>query len=114
MKTVILAMLATTLVVSCSAIAQEKAETAKQDNVNAAKALIVSGRVSDDGRMLLTDIDSEWSVSNADALKGHEGHMVRVRCYVDSAKNKIQILSLKNDAGANYTAARYADSAFRR
>jgi hypothetical protein len=80
----------------------------------AQKALTVSGKVSDDGKVLLTDIDTEWAVSNAEALRGQEGRMVVVRCYVDTEKNRIRVLSVKRgDSGTPY-AARYADSAFRR
>jgi hypothetical protein len=68
-----------------------------------------------DGKTLLTDIDSIWSVSNRQALKGHEGRIVRVKCFVDTEKNSIQILSVKrDDSESNYTAVRYSDSAFRR
>jgi hypothetical protein len=103
-------MLAIALAAS-TLLAQEKSDVTKQ--VTAAKPLVVAGRVSNDGKMLLTDIDSEWMISNASALKGHEGHLVRVKCLVDSAKNKIEILSVTKDE-SNATAARSADSAFRR
>ncbi len=78
------------------------------------KALTVSGRVSDDGKVLLTDIDTEWAVSNVAALRGHEGRMVVVRCYVDSETNRIRVLSVKRGESGAPHAARYADSAFRR
>jgi hypothetical protein len=79
-----------------------------------AKTLTVSGRVSEDGKTLLTDLDSEWAVSNADALKGHEGHLVTVKCYVDSERNRIQILSVKKVSSQSEYAAHSLDSAFRR
>lgn len=78
------------------------------------QASYVSGKVSADGKTFLTDIDSEWQVSNADALKGHEGRLVRVRCYVDTEKSSIKILSVKGDDNDSNYAARNTDSAFRR
>lgn len=113
MKTTISATLATALLLSGSILAQEKPAPAKQDM--AAKVLLVSGRVSNDGKMLDTDLDSQWQISNPEALKGHEGRLVRIRCYVDTSRNKIQVLTVKKDDGdANYTATRHTDSAFRR
>lgn len=83
--------------------------------VSTAKPLVVSGRVSQDGKTLLTDIDSTWNVANREALKGLEGLVVRVKCFVNTEKNSLQILSVKKDnAESKPTAARYSDSAFRR
>jgi hypothetical protein len=75
------------------------------------KALSVSGKVSDDGTRFITDIDTEWAINNTAAVKGSEGRVVTIKCYVDSDKNRIQVLSLKRDA---QYAAKYSDSAFRR
>jgi hypothetical protein len=108
-------LLAIVLLLSSCCVAQEKAAAAKaSDSQRAAKILVVSGRVSNDGRTLLTDLDSEWKIANADMLKGQQGHLVRVRCYVDMEKNQIQILSVKKENGESTYAARYGDSAFRR
>ena len=113
MKIFVVGMVATMLISGC-VLAQEKPEASKTET-SAPKPLLVSGRVSDAGRTLTTDIDSEWTVSNPDALKGRDGRLVKVKCYVDTEKNRIQILSVKkDDAQSNYTAARYTDSAFRR
>jgi len=98
-------------------MAQDKAAGSRPDvaQTEASKPLTVSGKVSSDGKTLITDIDSEWMVSNTVALKGYEGRIVRVKCYVDSGRNRIQILAVKRDErDSNYTATRYADSAFRR
>lgn len=112
MKTVILVMIATTLI-SATVFAQEKSEA--KPEIAVSKPLMVSGKVSNDGKTLMTDIDSEWTIGNVEALRGHEGRLVKVKCYVDTAKNRIQILSVKkDDSQSNYAAARYADSAFRR
>ncbi|HEY1679471.1 MAG TPA: hypothetical protein VGG04_17275 [Candidatus Sulfotelmatobacter sp.] len=80
-----------------------------------AKPLVVSGRVSKDGSMLLTDIDSAWSITNRETLKGLEGLLVRVKCFVDTEKNTIQVLSIRKETNElNYSSVRYSDSAFRR
>jgi hypothetical protein len=79
-----------------------------------ARPLIVSGKVSADGKSLLTDIDSEWIVTNADTLKGQEGRLVTVKCYVDTEKNRLQVLTLRRTANEVSSAARQSDSAFRR
>jgi hypothetical protein len=75
------------------------------------KALTVSGKVSDDGKRFTTDIDTEWTINNPDALKGREGRLVTIKCYVDSDRSKIQVLSVRADV--QYSAM-YRDSAFRR
>ena len=115
MRTAIFTTLAAVALLSGSLFAQDKREASPQANTTSAKTLIVFGRVSNDGHSLQTDLDSEWLVSNAQALKGYEGLLVRVRCYIDSAKNRLQILSVKKDSlESGYAAARHADSAFHR
>jgi hypothetical protein len=78
-------------------MAQDRVKPADTSNSWAAgaKPLTVSGKVSSDGKTFLTDIDTEWSVSNADALKGYEGRLTTVKCYVDPERNRIHVLSVK-------------------
>lgn len=115
MKRLMIESVAAVLLMSGLSIAQEQADKTKPDAASSsAKTLLVYGRVSNDGKKLLTDLDSEWTVSNSETLKGREGTLVRVRCYVDSDRNRIQILSIKKEQGESTYAARNADSAFRR
>ncbi|MGA2858648.1 MAG: hypothetical protein ABSE40_17400 [Candidatus Sulfotelmatobacter sp.] len=116
MKTSIVGAFAVVLLISGAAFAQEKASAAQTNNATAASAkpLTVAGQVSNDRKTLVTDIDSEWSVSNPEALLGHEGRRVTVKCYVDTERNRIQILSVKKDESAATYSARSTDSAFRR
>jgi hypothetical protein len=116
MKTSIVATFVAVLLISGASFAQEKASAAETDNATAASAkpLMVAGQVSSDRKILMTDIDSEWSVSNPEALKGHEGRRVMVKCYVDTEKNRIQILSVKKAENEATYSARSTDSAFRR
>lgn len=115
MKTRTLGLFATVLLISSCCAAQKEPEITRAESASAStKILVVLGKVSNDARTLLTDLDSEWKVSNASVLKGYEDRLVRVRCYIDAEKNQLHILSIKREnAGENY-AARYADSAFRR
>jgi hypothetical protein len=78
------------------------------------KALVVSGKVSNDGRTLLTDLDTEWNISNSEILKGREGSLVTLKCYVDSDRNQIRVLSVKTAQPETKYASRQGDSAFRR
>ena len=109
--------LAAVVLTSSLALAQEHAKPGgtnqgrPQTWTASTKALSVSGKVSDDGKRFITDIDSEWAINNIDSVKGSEGRLVTIKCYVDSDKNKIQVLSVKRDA---QYAAKYSDSAFRR
>jgi hypothetical protein len=115
MKTSILRLFAVVALISSGCVAQEKSEIARPQSAPAsAKILTVFGKVSNDARTLLTDLDSEWKVANASVLKGYEDRLVRVRCYIDAEKNQLHILSIKKENGGENYAPRYADSAFRR
>lgn len=115
MKRTVLAGLAIAMLLSGALIAQENAPAKKQsDESYSAKALVVFGKVSDDGKKLVTDLDSEWGVSNAELLKGNEGRLVRVKCYIDTAANKIRVLWVKRDGESSFVAGRHFDSAFTR
>jgi hypothetical protein len=87
---------------SLMAIAQEttKQDTVKQDSMTTApvstNAMSISGKVSDDGKTFVSDKDSKsWTVSNPEALKGHEGHQVTVKANVNADKNEGEVLSVK-------------------
>jgi len=117
------AVLSVGIFASCVALAQSPAKPADARPVSlkagnprsaasAAKTLTVVGRVADDGKAFLTDIDTEWAVSNADALKGYEGRLATVKCYVDPESNRLRVVSVRT-AEDKY-ASRQGDSAFRR
>jgi hypothetical protein len=115
MKTSVWGLFVTVLLISSCSVAQEQSEVAKTDTARtSSKVLIVFGKVSNDAKTLVTDLDSEWKVANANVLKGYEDRLVRVRCYINAEKNQLQILSIKRESGGENYAARYADSAFRR
>jgi hypothetical protein len=102
MKKLFLAALLLALMTIGSAGAQSSSQSPMKLDASgrssATKPILISGRVSSDGRHFSidrdSDSDSEWSVSNVRALKGHEGSLVTVKCYVDASRNQIQILSV--------------------
>jgi hypothetical protein len=73
-------------------------DTMNHDNMkaDASKAVDVKGKISDDGKMFVSDKDSKnWTISNPDAVKGHEGHHVILTAHVDADKSEVHVMSLK-------------------
>ena len=107
MKKLIFVTFGIALMMSLMAIAQEttKQDTVKQDSITSSPTststlstnpMSISGKVSDDGKTFVRDNDSKsWTVSNPEALKGHEGHQVTVSANVNADKNEVQVLSVK-------------------
>jgi hypothetical protein len=102
MKKLLLVSFAPALVVSLLALAQEttkppgamKQETTKAERMSA-KAVAVSGTVSADGKTFVDKDNKSWTVTNPEALKGHEGHEVTLTAHVDAAKNEVHVVSVK-------------------
>jgi hypothetical protein len=105
MKKLILISFALALVMSLLAFAQESSKPAemKQEPMKAekasAKAVSLSGKVSDDGKTFVDKDNKSWTVSNPEALKGHEGHEVTLKAHEDAAKNEIHVVSVKMGKG---------------
>jgi hypothetical protein len=60
------------------------------------KTASITGKISDDGKIFVNDKDGKsWTISNPDAIKGHEGHHVTLQAHVDADSNEIKVLSLK-------------------
>ena len=51
-----------------------------------AKAVSLSGKVSADGKTFVDKDNRSWTLSNPEALKGHEGHEVTLKAHEDAAK----------------------------
>jgi len=107
MKKRMLIAFAAALIVSTPAIAQDtmkqgdqmKHDSMKADNMSK-KAVSMSGKVSDDGKMFVSDKDNKsWTINNPEALKGHEGHHVTVNAHLDADKNEIHVTSVKMAKG---------------
>jgi hypothetical protein len=111
MKRATLATLTFALATCGIVSAQDRSQT--PSTAPAAKPLTVSGKLSADGRSLLTDIDTEWSIANAEVLRGREGSIVTIKCYVDPDRNQLRVLSVKSAPQLKY-ASRAGDPAFRR
>ena len=96
MKKVMMMLLAVGLLMSAViAVAQDsmKHDDMKSDVM---KAVSVTGKISDDGKTFVSDKDSKsWTISNPEAVKGHEGHHVTLKADVDSDKNEVHVISLK-------------------
>jgi hypothetical protein len=120
MKKWMLVPLAVALFLPAAAAAQDTTKSAavKQDNLKArkgpTKAVTISGQVSVDGKMLVSDEDDIWTVSNPSVLAGHEGKQVLVRCQVHADKNEIHVFAIKEGLVQAKYVARSGDSAFRR
>jgi hypothetical protein len=74
-------------------------DTMKDDHKKAdasKKATKVTGKLGGDGKTFVGDTDSKsWTVTNPDAVKGHEGHHVVLTAHVDADKGEIKVVSLK-------------------
>jgi len=64
-----------------------------------AKAVSLSGKVSADGKTFVDKDNRSWTLSNPEALKGHEGHEVTLKAHEDAAKNEIHVVSVKMAKG---------------
>jgi hypothetical protein len=107
LKKLIFVTFGVALMMSLMALAQEttKQDTVKQDSMTSSPSstssistnpMSISGKVCDDGKTFVSESDSKsWTVSNPEALKGHEGHQVTVSANVNADKNEIQVLSVK-------------------
>ena len=70
--------------------------TTKMEHKGGAGLTRLKGKISDDGKSITTDKDSKtWTIENPDAVKGHEGHDVKIKGHVDAANNSIHVMSVK-------------------
>jgi hypothetical protein len=96
MKKLMTIVFALSLLTSFSLVAQDtmKQDTMKSDT--SAKAASVTGKISDDGKTFVSDKDGKtWTITNPDAVKGHEGHHVTLKAKVSPDKNEVDVVSLK-------------------
>jgi hypothetical protein len=74
-------------------------DTMHNDNMKgdaSMKAVHVTGKISDDGKMFVGDKDSKsWTIDNPEAVKGHEGHHVTLTAQCIADKNEVHVMSLK-------------------
>jgi hypothetical protein len=96
MKKLMTIVFAFGLLMSLTLAAQD---TTAQDPTKAqtsTKASSIVGKISDDGKTFVSDKDGKsFTISNPDAVKGHEGHHVTLKANVSAEKNEVEVVSLK-------------------
>jgi hypothetical protein len=96
MKKLMTIVFALSLLTALSLVAQDtmKQDTMKSDT--STKAASIMGKISDDGKTFVSDKDGKsWTISNPDAVKGHEGHHVTLKAHVSADKGEVEVVSLK-------------------
>ena len=96
MRKLLAAIFTLSLLTSLSLLAQDtmKQDTMKSDS--SMKATTIMGKISDDGKTFVSDKDGKsWTISNPDAVKGHEGHHVALKAHVSADKGEVDVVSLK-------------------
>ena len=96
MKKLMTIVFALSLLTAFSLLAQDtmKQDTMKSDT--STKAASIMGKISDDGKTFVSDKDGKsWTISNPDAVKGHEGHHVTLKAHVSADKSEVEVVSLK-------------------
>jgi len=78
------------------------------------RASTVTGKVSQDGKSLIGKNGEPWLVANPDAVAGHEGQQVKVKCQISSGSHDIRVLSVKTVTAQTKYAVNLGDAAFRR
>lgn len=111
MRRVLLAALAFLLAVSL-VIAQGVALPGDGTPVRL-KGVTLSGQISSNGKVLRADDDNDWTISNADAVKGFEGRYITVKCRMEPEKRAIRVLFIVEQPSTTRS-ANLGDSAFRR
>jgi hypothetical protein len=97
MKKMLTLIFALSLLTSLSLMAQDTTkDTTKSEASTSTKSASITGKISDDGKTLVSDKDGKsLTISNPDAVKGHEGHHVTVKAHVSSDKTSVEVVSLK-------------------
>lgn len=71
-------------------------QTPTTEKSSSSKVRHVTGKISDDGKTLTADKDSKsYTIDNPDAVKGHEGHEVRLSGHIGASNNSIHVTKVK-------------------
>lgn len=107
MKKLSVALLALAVLISLSALAQygsDKDDMGKTDSKAktsagpAAKDVV--GTIGMDGKTFTSDKDKKsWKLVNPEAVKGHEGHHVKLNAHFYPDKGEAHVMSLSMKAG---------------
>ena len=100
MKRVLTLLFAFLMAASISLVAQDtdkKTDKAEKKEAKAAakdKSMTLTGWIKDqDGKtMFVNDKDKQaWNISNMDAVKGHEGHHVKIRAKLNESDHSVDV-----------------------
>ena len=120
MRKITLVCLACAFLFSTTAIAQNtttsngSAQGTSKTHPAKTKAVSLFGKVSDDGKTIVSAKHHNLFVSNPDALMGYAGHRIAVKGLLETATNTIRVTSVKKLADEVRYVANLSDSAFRR
>jgi len=96
MKKLMTICFALVLLTSVVAVAQDNMQNDNMKADASKNAVQVTGKIGDDGKTFVSDTDSKsWTITNPDAVKGHEGHHVTLTAHVYADKNEVHVMSLK-------------------
>jgi len=96
MKKLMKIFFALSLLMSVVVVAQDTMKQDTMKNDASTKAVSVGGKISDDGKTFVSDKEGKsWTISNPEAVKGHEGHHVTLKAHVYDDKNEVHVMSLK-------------------
>jgi len=97
MKKLMIISFVLALLMSAVAVAQYGAQPPDNSKSGTTvKTVSITGKISADGTTFVSDKDSKsWTISNPDAVKGHEGHHVTLQAQVDADKNEVHVVGLR-------------------
>ena len=95
MKKLIAICFALALLVGGVAFAQDTMNNDTMKSDTSKKATKVTGKISDDGKTFVSEDGKTWTITNPDAVKGHEGHHVVLTANVNADKMDVHVVSLK-------------------
>jgi hypothetical protein len=102
MKKFVVALLALVVAFSLSAVAQYDSGMDKKDSKDSAsvKAKDMVGTISQDGTSFTTDKGNKtFKLQNPDAVKGHEGHHVKLNAHYYPDKGEAHVMSVSMNTG---------------
>jgi hypothetical protein len=100
MKKLIFVPIAVALLLCANAAAQQNSRSGeiRPQNTETAttgkRAVTLSGRISNDGKTLVSEDQDQWVVSNPGALAAEKGHAVTVKCQLSPDQTSIHVLSV--------------------
>jgi hypothetical protein len=103
MKKLSVALLALVVLISMSAVAQygsDKDDSKKEAKSAGPAAKDVVGTIGKDGKTFTGDKDKKsWKLVNPEAVKGHEGHHVKLNAHFYPDKGEAHVMSLSMNTG---------------